>query len=43
MNAAAAQLGEEETTQRLRALLEDHHPSGELEIPYVSELFTAQR
>ena len=43
MHAAVEQLGEEETTQRLRALLEHHHPSGQLEIPYVSELFTAQR
>ena len=43
MHAAVAQLGEEETTRRLRALLEQHHPSGQLEIPYISELFTAQR
>ncbi len=43
MHAAVEQLGEEETTQRLRALLEHHHPSGQLEIPYISTLFTAQR
>ena len=43
MHAAVEQLGEEETTQRLRALLEHHHPSGRLEIPYISSLFTAQR
>ncbi|MCY3893278.1 MAG: class I SAM-dependent methyltransferase [Acidimicrobiaceae bacterium] len=42
MHAAVEQLGEEETTRRLRALLEHHHPSGQLEIPYVSELFTGQ-
>ena len=39
MHAAVEQLGEEETTQRLRALLEHHHPSGQLEIPYISTLF----
>lgn len=43
MHAAVENLGEEETTRRLRALLERHHPSGQLEIPYISELFTAQR
>lgn len=43
MNAAVEQLGEEETTRRLRALLERHHSSGQLEIPYISTLFTAQR
>jgi len=43
MHAAVEQLGEEETTQRLRALLEHHHPSGQLGIPYISELFAAQR
>lgn len=43
MHAAVEQLGEEETTHRLRALLEQHHPSGQLEVPYISELFTAQR
>ncbi|MCY3607444.1 MAG: class I SAM-dependent methyltransferase [Acidimicrobiaceae bacterium] len=42
MHAAVEQLGEKETTRRLRALLEHHHPSGQLEIPYVSELFTGQ-
>ena len=43
MHAAVKHLGEAETTRRLRALLEHHHPSGQLEIPYVSELFTAHR
>ncbi len=43
MHAAVKHLGEEETTRRLRALLERHHPSGQLEIPYISNLFTAQR
>ena len=42
MHAAATQLGEVESTRRLSALLEHHHPSGKLEIPYISELFTAQ-
>ena len=42
MHAAVKQLGEAETVQRLRTLLERHHPSGRLELPYVSELFTAQ-
>ncbi|WP_419910500.1 class I SAM-dependent methyltransferase [Candidatus Poriferisodalis sp.] len=39
MHAAAQQLGEAETARRLQALLNRHHPSGELGIPYVSELF----
>ena len=43
MHAAVKNLGEEETMRRLRALLERHHPSGQLEIPYISTLFTAQR
>ena len=43
MHVAVGRLGEEETTQRLCALLEHHHPSGQLEIPYISTLFTAQR
>lgn len=43
MHAVVKYLGEEETARRLRALLEHHHPSGQLEIPYISELFTAQR
>ena len=43
MHAAVELLGEEETTRRLRVLLEHHHPSGQLEIPYVSELFIGQR
>ncbi|MDE0319254.1 class I SAM-dependent methyltransferase [Candidatus Poriferisodalis multihospitum] len=43
MHAAVQHLGEEETSRRLRALLERHHPSGQLEIPYISTLFTAQR
>lgn len=42
MHAAVQHLGEEETMRRLRALLERHHPSGQLEVPYISELFTAQ-
>ena len=43
MHAAAQQLGKAETTRHLRALLRQHHPSGELDIPYESELFTGRR
>lgn len=43
MHAAVKHLGEEETKRRLRALLEYHHPSGELAMPYISDLFTGQR
>ncbi len=43
MHAAVKQLGEEDTTRRLRTMLKRHHPSGRLEIPYISELFTGQR
>ncbi|WP_419945684.1 hypothetical protein [Candidatus Poriferisodalis sp.] len=43
MHAAAKHLGGEEATRRLRALLERQHPSGRLEIPCTSELFTGQR
>ena len=42
MHAAVKQLGENETTRRLRTMLKWHHPSGELEVPYISELFTGQ-
>ena len=42
MHAAVKQLGEEDTTRRLRVMLNRYHPSGELEIPYISELFTGQ-
>lgn len=42
MHAAVKQLGEEDTTRRLRSMLRCHHPSGQLEIPYISELFTGQ-
>ena len=43
MHTVVKLLGEEETSRRLRALLERHHPSGRLEIPYISTLITAQR
>jgi ubiquinone/menaquinone biosynthesis C-methylase UbiE len=43
MHAAVEQLGEEETKRRLRTLLNRHHPSGGLEVPYISELFTGVR
>ncbi len=43
MHAAVKQLGEEDTTRRLRTMLKRHHPSGQLKIPYTSELFTGQR
>lgn len=43
MHTVVKLLGEKETTRRLRVLLEHHHPSGQLEIPYISELFTAKR
>ena len=42
-HAAVKQLGEEDTTRRLRSMLRCHHPSGQLKIPYISELFTGQR
>ena len=42
MHAAVQQLGKTETTRHLRALLTQHHPSGELDIPYESELFTGR-
>ena len=42
MHAAVQQLGEAETTRRLRALLTQHHPSGKLDLPYLSELFTGR-
>ncbi|WP_419864931.1 class I SAM-dependent methyltransferase [Candidatus Poriferisodalis sp.] len=43
MHTVVKLLGEEETTRRLRTLLGQHHPSGQLEIPYISTLFVAQR
>lgn len=43
MHAAVKQLGEEDTTRRLRTMLKRHHPSGQLKIPYISELFIGQR
>lgn len=43
MHAAVKQLGEEDTTRRLRTMLKRHHPSGQLKIPYISELFTGVR
>ncbi len=42
MHTAVKQFGEKETIRRLRTMLKRHHPSGELEIPYLSELFTGQ-
>ncbi len=43
MHAAVRQIGEEDTTRCLRSMLRRHHPSGELGIPYISELFTGTR
>lgn len=43
MHAAVKHLGEEDTTRRLQAMLNRHHPSGQLKIPYTSELFTGTR
>ena len=40
MQAAVDNLGEAEATQRLRALLGHHHPTGKFEVPYASELFS---
>lgn len=42
MKAAVEALGEAETTRLVEALLERHHPSGRLDIPYISELFVAE-
>ena len=42
MHAAVKQIGEDETKRRLQAMLMRHHPSGQLAVPYISELFTGQ-
>ncbi|WP_423922962.1 hypothetical protein [Candidatus Poriferisodalis sp.] len=43
MKAAVKAIGETEAVGHIETLLERHHPSGHLEVPYVSELFTGQR
>ena len=43
MNAAVEAIGEAEAVGHLETLLERHHPSRHLEVPYISELFTGQR
>ena len=43
MQAAVAVLGESHVDGVLRTLLEQHHPSGKFEVPYISDLFTGVR
>ena len=43
MKATVEAIGETEAVGHIETLLERHHPSGHLEVPYVSELFTGQR
>ena len=43
LQAAVAVLGESHVDGVLRTLLEQHHPSGKFEVPYISDLFTGVR
>ena len=42
LQAAVDALGEAHVEGVLRASLEQHHPSGKFEVPYISDLFTGQ-